>query len=325
MGSAFIAGVGHSAKSQTMNDSFGRYGDLDKLVSNSSEPRLVVDNAGRNPKHRNFEGPSWMNGVLYFSDQPGGYHALYPDGTWKRINDAGWTCGSTPLPNGNLAVCYIVDRTVVEMNPSGEIIGVIADSYDGAPFSGNPNDLITDNRGGLYITVNLMRSQNSNEVFYLGPDDRLRQVIPKMVYSFPNGCVLSPDGGTFYLTDTNSYTVWAYTVQPDGGLKNPRPFAELAMPTGRSGEKPRGSAADGMTVDADGRLYVATVFGIQVFGSDGSPLGGLSLPRQPTHCCFGGANLSTLFVTCRQGIYAFDTEVKGLQYPIELRPRMDAR
>lgn len=316
---------GYSATSQDRSTVFKIYGDLSGILHPDTVPRLVVDNAGRNPDHRNFEGPSWLNGVLYFSDQPGGYHALYPDKTWKRINDAGWTCGSTPLPNGNMAVCYIVNRSIVEMTPAGEIIGVIADSFEGAPFSGNPNDCITDNRGGLYFTVNLMRSENSNEVFYLGPDGTLTQVIPKGVYAFPNGCVLSPDGDTFYLSDSGTFTIWAYTILKDGTLADPRPFAELTMPPGQKGEKPKGSAADGMTVDAAGRLYVASVFGIQVFGTDGSLIGGFTLPRQPTHCCFGGTDLSTLFVTCRQHIYALETTVKGLQYPLGERPSQDKK
>lgn len=307
---------GMCASAQNKPQGFRMYGDLSAILTDGTVPRLAVDNAGRNPDHRNFEGPSWQNGVFYFSDQPGGFHALYPDGNWKKINNDGWTCGSTPLANGNLAVCYIVDRSIVEMTPSGEITGVIVDNYNGARFSGNPNDLITDNRGGLYFTVNLMRSKNSNEVFYLGPDGTLRQVIPRGVYSFPNGCVMSPDGGTFYLSDSGSFTIWAYTALPDGGLADPRPFAELSMPPGYKGSKPKGSAADGMTVDADGRLYAASVYGVQIFGTDGALLGGFTLPQQPTHCCFGGPDLSTLYVTCRQQIYALETNVKGLQYPV---------
>ena len=58
---------------------------------------------------------------------------------------------------------------------------------------------------------------------------------------------------------------------------------------------------DGMTVDADGCLWVAMFGGYQVqrFSPQGEPLETVSTPGSPqtTCCCFGGPDLDTLYIT----------------------------
>ena len=74
------------------------------------------------------------------------------------------------------------------------------------------------------------------------------------------------------VADTLSRWVWSFSVQPDGSLANGVPFYRLEIPDEvESG--PLRSGADGMTVDTDGFLYVATKLGIQIVDPAGKTVG----------------------------------------------------
>jgi len=108
--------------------------------------------------------------------------------------------------------------------------------------------------------------------------------------------------------------VWAYDVNEDGTLGNPRKFARLVLTPEVVERKGRSSGADGMTIDENGGIYVATYMGVQVFGPTGRPLGIINTPTYPVSCCFGGEDLKTLYIVSYDKIYRIPTNVKGLKY-----------
>jgi len=129
----------------------------------------------------------------------------------------------------------------------------------------------------------------------------------------PNGVALSPDEKTLYVSNTGGEYVIAYTVRPDGSLADRRNFAKLAgfkdTPTGPT------SGADGLVLDAAGRLYVASLPGIQVFGPDGTALGIIPLPKQPQNLAFGGKDHSALYAVGRGSVYRIATQTRGVDRP----------
>jgi gluconolactonase len=286
-----------------------------KIFPADPDVKVVVDSKRDGIPLKMTEGPSWLNGILYFSDQPAGVHSLKPDGTWSRINLDGWTCGTVPLKDGNLAVCYVDSVSVVEMNPDGKFIKTLVNSLNGSPLFGNPNDLVADSKGGLYVTLSPFfgNAPKNTAVIYRKPSGETIMVCDKNEYSFPNGCCLSPDEKVFYLSDSGSFTVWAYDVMADGTLGNKRAFAELkAPPDATQGEKnAKSSSADGMTRDSAGNLYVTSRFGLHVFSKDGAALGLIKFFAQPSNCVFGGDDMKTLYVTCTTRVYAIRTLTRG--------------
>jgi gluconolactonase len=293
------------------------------IIYRDTEPELVVDGTGDSPGLTFTEGPSWMNGTLYFSNilwkgSNGrvGLHALLPDGSCVSLNDEVKTEGSTPLPNGNLAVCDLGSRRIIEMSPAGEVVRVLADSCEGIPL-GPPNDVTTDTKGGIYFTEPFSTELTGNAVFYITPQGEVKRVTGWNEFSNPNGCVLSADGSTFYLGDYLDYTIWEFDINPDGTLTGKSPFATVRgrEPDPATG-RPLKSCADGMAIDRDGNLYVATRIGIQVFSPNGGFIGIITLPKQPAHCVFGGDDLSDLYTFCRDQVYAVRTKMRGWQYPI---------
>ena len=305
-------------------------GQYHAIIPRDAEPVLVYDGSVEKPELTFTEGPSWMDGKLYFSNyymfwkkwrssDEGGLRVIHPDGSQLVLNQNVQTCGTIPLANGNLAVCDLIARAVVEMSPEGKIVRTLADSYDGKRF-GRPNDLVTDARGGIYFTdpnnaPKGKEKQPGNAIYYIDPEGTLTKLTGWNEFGFPNGCVLSPDGSTFYVNDARGITVWKYDVNDDGTLANKQPFTEILLPEDRRTRKNPRSDADGMTVDTLGNLYIATPMGIQIYDKNGESTGVIVYPKPPSNCIFGGEDMQTLYATCRDCIYSIRTKVKGLKYP----------
>jgi len=220
-----------------------------------------------------------------------------------------------------LAVCDLFARAVIEMDPrTGEMGREIVGSYNGVPFA-VANDVITDTKGGLYITDSSVAKEGPKQpgtaLYYHNSDGKTIRVTEPNSVEYINGVMLTPDDRTLFLNGSGEIYVWAFDVNPDGTLRNKRPFAKLLAPDSELDREAPRSVADGMTIDRDLNIYVATSLGIQVFDRTGSFAGIISFPRTPSHCVFGGPEMKTLYVTARKHIYSIRTLRTGFQYPIE--------
>jgi gluconolactonase len=75
------------------------------------------------------------------------------------------------------------------------------------------------------------------------------------------------------------------------------------------------SRADGTAVDTDGRYYVATRTGVQIFLPDGAYAGTIRLPQYPVSLTFGGANNDVLYMVGESSAWAIHTKVRGFRHP----------
>lgn len=110
-------------------------------------------------------------------------------------------------------------------------------------------------------------------------------------YVCTNGPAFSPDGRTLYHTDTVGREIHAFDLAADGALTRKRRFVKFAEDDGYP---------DGMTVDAEGHLWVCHWGGwcVTRFTPDGKRERAIRLPvAQVTSCAFGGPDLGTLFIT----------------------------
>jgi gluconolactonase len=132
------------------------------------------------------------------------------------------------------------------------------------------------------------------------------QVIKKLsMDEKPNGIIFSPDQSVLYLAVSHDIAgpILAYDVDANGILSNEREFA-------------RAQNTDGMAMDKQGNLYVATRTGIEVFSPAGKSWGKIVLPEtmRTTNCAFGGKNMNTLYITNRSSeLYAVELNVVGHQ------------
>jgi gluconolactonase len=113
--------------------------------------------------------------------------------------------------------------------------------------------------------------------------------------------------------------VWAYDVADDGSLSRKRRFATLELtPEVRTAPNPADrfdSGADGSAVDTDGRYYVATRAGVQIFLPDGSAAGTIRLPQPPVSVTFGGARKEVLDLVGGTTVWSVQTRVRGYRHP----------
>src|SRR4029078_8012497 len=117
----------------------------------------------------------------------------------------------------------------------------------------------------------------------------------------PNGIGFSPDGSTLYVSDYGGTNVWAFKLKADGTLTDKKPLMTMKAPE----NKPTVAGGDGMTVDADGRVYVTSAVGLQVFDAQGKALGVLPKPGNGplVSAGFGGKDLIDLYVANGDKIY----------------------
>jgi gluconolactonase len=165
----------------------------------------------------------------------------------------------------------------------------LADKFEGHGF-GQPKDLVVDKKGGVYFTdrLGIFAEGVGPGVYYVKPDGQTIKIasdVPR-----PSGVTLSPDEKTLYVVDSLGTFLKALDVQPDGSARNERNLAELFD------RRPAHSLADGIVVDAAGRLYIASYRGVVVVGPDGKKLGTIPVPRQPVNLAFAGPDKKTLYV-----------------------------
>jgi gluconolactonase len=218
--------------------------------------------------------------------------------------------------DGELLAVQTTQPAIARLQPANE---VLAASYSGKPFN-RPNDLALARAGSVYFsdpgappTAGTPRPQTPAKtgLYWLDPQGKVGLVADDI--SRPNGVALSPDERTLYVADSWGEHLIAFSVQPDGHLSARRNFARLAG--FRNSPEGPVSGADGIAVDAAGRVYVATSAGIEVFSPEGAALGVIALPKQPQNLAFGGPDRSQLYVVGRGSAYRIKTLTTGVDRP----------
>ncbi len=140
-------------------------------------------------------------------------------------------------------------------------------------------------------------------LYRLDPDGSVHRVLDGVTIS--NSLEWSPDGSLAYYDDTATSRVDVFDYDPAAGLTGRRPFVELT-----GGERP-----DGLTVDADGGVWVALNGSgvVHRYRADGVLDGFVELPTaKVTACTFGGPALDQLFITTsREGLAPDEDPIAG--------------
>jgi gluconolactonase len=256
------------------------------------------------------EGPlGTPDGGLYFSDiRPSKIYHLDAGGRISLLREQ--TNGANGLAltrDGELLAAEGEGKRISKRAHDGQVTTVV-EGTEGRPFLA-PNDLIVDAKGGIYFTDPGPRPVvpgRPTYVFYL-PAGAKQPILIDGEVARPNGLTLTRDGKTLIVDDTIGQTVFAYDVQDDGTVKNKRDFAKLRdIPEGKE------SGADGLALDNEGRLYITTLVGVQVFDAGGQYLGTIKVPRQPANVAFSGPDKRVLYITAREGLYRVQMLAKGV-------------
>ncbi|BDS06241.1 calcium-binding protein [Oceaniferula spumae] len=149
-------------------------------------------------------------------------------------------------------------------------------------------------------TISLVKNQGDATLYRLDPDLTLHTAFEGVTNS--NGIIWSADGATCYYIDTPRLEVMAFDYSPDTG--------QLSKQRNVISTSDISASPDGMTIDANGNLWVAFCHGACVACYDpnsGKELHRVELPcLETTACAFGGNGLDELYVTT--GIHKTETE-----------------
>jgi gluconolactonase len=297
---AALAGVALPAMAQTS-------AGIPGVLAPGATPELVQEN------FKFTEGPlGTAEGGLYFSDIPvNKTFYLDPGGKIAVVREN--TNGANGIAfgkDGELLFAEGDGKRISKRNKDGSMT-TLTEGPAGKPLL-SPNDLILDGKGGIYFTDPGPRPVvpgRPTAVHYL-PAGAKEPVLIDGEVARPNGLTLTNDGKTLIVDDTIGPTVFAYDVQPDGSVKNKRPFATLHdIPAGKE------SGADGLAIDRNDRVYITTVAGVQVFDAKGGYLGTIKAGRQGANVAFAGPGKHTLYITAREGLYKVDTLAQGPDRP----------
>jgi sugar lactone lactonase YvrE len=178
-------------------------------------------------------------------------------------------------------------------------VTVIADGFNG-------NDLVARQDGGLYVTNPDGKANTPSKLWFIA-NNGAKKVVDSGL-KFANGLALSPDQSLLLVADSRTHWIWSYQVQPDGALTCKQRYGWLHVP-----DTAEDSGADGMRMDREGRLFVATRFGIQICDQAGRVNAIIPTPNgRIANLCFGGGKFDTLFATCGDKVFKRRLNTRGV-------------
>jgi len=129
----------------------------------------------------------------------------------------------------------------------------------------------------------------------------------------PWGVALSPDQAMLVVTDAQARFSWSFQIGADGGLVNGEPYYRLEMPEAgwRSGVR-------GVTLDATGEVYFASLLGVQMCEANGRMAAIFNAPSQPgapvevSAVAFAGKDQDWMYVTAGNRVFRRAVKVKGV-------------
>ena len=236
------------------------------------------------------EGPVWHEDVLHWVDiEPGVVHRYDPRRGTQSSVELGQAVGAVvPAAGGGLLAA--VENGFMELPQSGAnpqlLVAVEAD--DAAT---RMNDGKCDRQGRFWAsTMAKDGSPGAGSLYRLTPDLRVERMLTGL--GIGNGLAWSADDTLFYVIDSLAHGVDVFDFDAgEGAIVNRRRLLDVA---------PDDGVPDGMTIDADGCLWVALFGGgaVRRYSPQGQLEEVVLVPASAVTCCtFGGDDLSDLYIT----------------------------
>jgi sugar lactone lactonase YvrE len=239
------------------------------------------------------EGSIWdyRKQVLYWIDiQKNTLYMYDPVNEASKSFDLGQNVG-TIVPETDSTVIVALKDGVYRLElDSGDLSAI------GHPESLKPeerfNDGKCDPQGRFWVgTMRIKGKTGDSHLYRMDHDGTFTEMLDSV--SVSNGIIWSPDGKKMYYTDTPTREIMSFDFDgSNGSISNPKVSVSIADSLG---------SPDGMTIDADGNLWVAMWGGHAVCcfnPENGALLNRIEVPaKNVTSCAFGGPDLKVLYIT----------------------------
>ncbi len=294
--------------------------------------RLLIEGEGWQPVVEGLafcDGPmSDADGNFYFSDMKGdgaGIYKISPDGKKTKLSDEG-VSGLKFGPDGRLYACQGSKKRLIAIDLKSGAIDELATDVQ-------PNDLVVDSNGHIFFT-----ETGKKQIVFVNAKTKEKRIADATLnekgepatkadtvvngVNAPNGITLSPDQGTLAVSDYRGANVWTFRVNAAGTLDAKAPYMTMRLPIDPKGEFKQAqpppynpaSGGDGMCSDEQGRFYVATTLGVQVFDPTGRMCGVITRPQPDkplTSCTLSGEGRAYLYVTNGDKIFRRKVQATG--------------
>lgn len=254
-----------------------------------TEPRVEV---AFDTRHSLGESPLWdhrTNELVWVDIDRGQLWSARPADEPRLLLEVDGDLACVTLAS-NGRYLLAVDRDIVRFDP---VTATLDEPLPLAAAGTRCNDGAADAAGRLWMgSMDPDHGPGRGSLFRVA--DETTEVLTAIGIS--NGIGWSADNRRMYYTDTLTRTVDVFDFDVGSGdATRRRPLAVVEDTAGYP---------DGLTVDADGRVWVVLWDGgaIRCYEPDGALAQHLALPvSRPTSCTFGGPDLATLYITTASG------------------------
>jgi len=238
------------------------------------------------------EGPSFdASGNLYIVDIPfGRIFKVSPDRKWSLVVEYdGWPNGLKISRDGRILVADY-RHGIMELDARAGRMQKILTSRNSESFRGC-NDLHIAGNGDIYFTDQGQTGLHdpTGRVYRLSTSGKLDCLIDTGIS--PNGLVLDPAEAVLFVAMTRDNAVWRMPFMKDGSVSKVGRFCSMFGPSG----------PDGMTMDKDGRLFVAhaSLGHVFVFAPNGECIARIKscAGQSCTNVAIGGEKRDRLYIT----------------------------
>jgi sugar lactone lactonase YvrE len=235
------------------------------------------------------EGPRWREGWLWFADMHDQrVKRVDLDGRLETVCEVeGSPSGLGWDPDGQLLIVSMVDRRLLRWSA-----GTLHEVSDLSGFSPHRfNDLVVDAEGRAYVGnfgCDFFGGEPARPTVIVRVDIDGRATVAAEDVLFPNGMVITPDGGTLVVGESYGGRLTAFRIATDGSLEERRVFAE-------GGDL----VPDGICLDAEGAIWSANPLTHEVVRvrEGGEVVDRVSTGERGAYACMlGGPDGRTLFV-----------------------------
>jgi sugar lactone lactonase YvrE len=237
------------------------------------------------------EGPHWderAGELLWVDITQGRIHAWSPPNGGVRTETLDAEVSAViPRADEPGHVVAAGHRLLLRNGEDERVLAVVEEDLPDNRF----NDCKCDPRGRLWAgTMSKTRTPGEAALYRVAPGGEIERVVSGTTIS--NGLAWSPSGETMYFIDSTTQRIDAFDFDATtGDIANRRTLVEI---------DPNDGLPDGMTVDAEGGIWVCLFGGaaIRRYTPDGTLDEHIPLPTtNPTSLVFAGPVLDTLYIT----------------------------
>ena len=258
-----------------------------EVATNGSDVSLALDADAQLG-----EGPVWdpVARCLYFVDiLQSRVHCFDPVTNASRAYDVGRMVGAVALTESHGLIMAMQGGFARLDLATGRVSRVVGVAAAGGDL--RMNDGKADPSGRFWAgTMALDTRPGAGALYRLDPDGSVRTMLSNVTIS--NGLDWTDDGRTMYYVDSPTFAIDAFDFNPAAGtIVNRRTVVTIPK---------RDGAPDGLTLDAEGHIWVALWGGgaVHRYAPDGTRIAEIRLPaKYVTSCAFGGPDLRDLYIT----------------------------